>query len=480
MKLAHFNLRIRIFLSMLVVILISFLLTGAVTVFHFKRENENYHQERLKRKQYSINSAIQYFLSTRSPRNEEELSILFDDKICELADINSLDINIYGISGNLLITSNAELRDEGITPMRLDQEVLRRIRNGEHEVITYTREDSLMYLSIYDYFVNAYGEPIGIVGLPYFETDSVHRQELREFLKTLGEIYLLIFIVAVMLGYFLTTYISSSITRISQKLKAIRLNKKNEPLEWHSQDEIGELVEEYNRMVAELEKNAIQLAQSERESAWKEMARQVAHEIKNPLTPMRLMVQHFQRSAGRMDDKETVDFAESLLIQIDSLSSIAEAFSRFANMPELKNEPLDLRRIVESSLALVPEAELDGSVPEQPVMILGDREQLVRVMNNLLKNAIQAVPYGRKPEIKVRLYLNDDRALVEVEDNGVGIDPEQHEKIFEPNFTTKSSGMGLGLAMVRNIIKAMKGDIGLRSVVGKGTVFFFTIPLQES
>lgn len=466
------SLRFRIFLSMLVVIIISFILTGIVSIYHFRKENQNYHQERLVRKEYSLDASLRYFLQTRSPQTEEDLIHIFDDKICELADIHRLDINIYGISGKLLISSNPELVNEGIVPEELPRNTIDRILQGEVHITSRSKAGNVLYMSMVDLFEDFDGNPIGILHIPYFEEgDTSHLQDVNAFLVTLIEIYLLIFLVAATLAYFLSNYITGRLTSIAKKLREIRLNKKNEPLPYHSKDEIGQLVVEYNKMVKQLEENALALARSERESAWKEMARQVAHEIKNPLTPMRLNVQYFEKSASKMNEAEIHEFSQSLIDQIDTLSRIAEAFSRFANMPELKREPVVLNTVIESCARLHPEVGISKKIPQNDILIKGDREQLIRVFNNLIQNAIQAIPEDREPIIELGLRTKNGIVQAWVKDNGCGIPEDKIEKIFEPSFTTKSSGMGLGLAMVRNIVKGLEAEVCVKSKVNQGSMF---------
>jgi two-component system nitrogen regulation sensor histidine kinase NtrY len=479
MRRYRLTLRQRIFFSMLLLILVSFALTGAISFYHFKSENEQYHQERLRRKEYAVNESIDYFLSNQPiTENTDSIVKLFDNKICELADINNMDINIYGLGGSLLISSNPLLYEEQIISEQLSSSLLKAISKNPDQLLVKTKNDSLKldYLSTYNIIRNAQKQPIAIVNLPYFDTQDIHREDLTDFLITLSQIYLVLFLVSGLFAYLLSNYITGSLNAIALELKKIRLGGNNERLKWRFDDEIGTLVDEYNRMLNELEVSAVKLAQTERESAWKEMARQVAHEIKNPLTPMRLNVQYLERTLKTENQGKLKEFTQSMVEQIDALSNIAEAFSRFATMPGLKAEEFSLKELLQRVTALYADYNISFNTDHPEATISADKDQLLRVMNNLITNAIQAVPDEREAQIRVGLHRTEEGAQIRVRDNGVGISAEQGDQIFEPRFTTKTKGMGLGLAMVKKIVDSFNGKIWFESEPNKGTTFFVNIP----
>jgi nitrogen fixation/metabolism regulation signal transduction histidine kinase len=242
-------------------------------------------------------------------------------------------------------------------------------------------------------------------------------------------------------------------------------------------------VEVYNQKVDELRESAEKLARSERESAWREMARQVAHEIKNPLTPMKLGIQHFQRTwdPASSDAKERLEkFSNSLVQQIDVLNGVATAFSQFAQMPIAQPQPLELTDVVRDAVHVftaTPGVRIELEENER-LPVNADREQLLRVLNNLLKNAVQAIPEDRKGRVVVRLEREGNSAMLEVRDNGEGIPEDARERIFSPSFTTKTRGMGLGLAMVKRIVENAGGTVRFETAEGVGTSFFVILPLR--
>jgi len=272
---------------------------------------------------------------------------------------------------------------------------------------------------------------------------------------------------------------------LSEGLASEELGKKSKHLEYKDADEIGELVKQYNRMVDELDESARKLADSEREYAWREMAKQIAHEIKNPLTPMKLNVQQLLKSwkDGIPDFDEKIEgFAKNQIEYIDNLSTIASAFSSFAKMPGANPAEVDLIEQVKSTLELFSNTDnvnFDVIWPqEKKIFILADRDQLNGIFSNLFKNSIQAIPAGRKGLISVTMEVVSNKVMVSVRDNGEGIQEDLKKKMFTPNFTTKSSGTGLGLSIVKRYVEGAGGRVWFESEAGKGTVFHLEFPLM--
>ncbi len=309
---------------------------------------------------------------------------------------------------------------------------------------------------------------------------------LNDYFSALLNVYVFLLLAALAVAVAVGNSITRPLQTIGLKLQGLQLGH-NEPLEWSGQDEIGELVAAYNRMIAEVEKSAERLRRSEREGAWQEMARQVAHEIKNPLTPMKLSVQHLMR-AYQSDPEQAAPLVHrvghTLLEQIDALTRIAGEFSHFARLPEPELAWLDWRDNVQATVDLFQAGQersdvaLKTDMPAEPVWVYADRNQLTRVLNNLLKNALQAIPETRAGLIRIQLSLSEEgkKALLMVQDNGQGIPTEIQGKVFSPNFTTRSSGMGLGLAICKNMVEASGGSIWFETTAGEGTAFWVALP----
>jgi nitrogen fixation/metabolism regulation signal transduction histidine kinase len=263
-------------------------------------------------------------------------------------------------------------------------------------------------------------------------------------------------------------------------MKGTSLEKNNQKIELEGASlEVSALVDSYNSMIDDLEDSAKKLASSEREQAWREMAKQVAHEIKNPLTPMRLSVQSFQQKFDPDDPKihkKVEEYSKTLIQQIDTMSSIASAFSNFAKMPAQKLELLNIVEAIELTLEIFPESDIKFIPQGSNISVNFDRSQLIRIITNLVKNAIQSIPPKRTPKISIVVSSDDLEVIIVVKDNGSGVTDSIEGKIFEPRFTTKSSGMGLGLPMIKNIIETYNGSISFSSIIGEGSEFTIRFP----
>ena len=486
MSITNPSLRTRIYFSMVIMILISMLVIGIFTIFHFKDKNDEYHQKRLSRQEERVIATIQYFLKDSDLQEDLNTYIKeFEDKILEIADVNNLDINIFNTHGEILMSSHMELEDPNFYLKIIKDSIFYQLEKNEHVVVEQGPEDN-MYLSTYSYIKNDEGKRICIINLPYSRSGSANKREVSEFLSSLLIVYAVLLIGVILLAYLLSNYITKSLRVIKERFKSVGINKKNEQIFWKGSDEIGSLVTEYNHMITQLEISADKLAKSERESAWREMAKQVAHEIKNPLTPMKLSVQHLQRSFDPNDaefEEKIKMFSDKMIRQIDTLSSIANEFSNFTKMPKSKIAKIDLIKLLNDALELFAEIDrvkmhFTNNTSANTLMIDGDNEQLTRVFNNLIKNGIQAIPENREGEIVVLLEEKDGSVEVEIRDNGIGIVDAKKEQIFVPNFTTKSAGSGLGLAMVKNIIDNHYGKVWFESDPPKGTSFFVSLPMH--
>ncbi|WP_414654610.1 MULTISPECIES: sensor histidine kinase [unclassified Flavobacterium] len=482
-KISMLSLQIRIFLSMIVLIIVASVLMATISVIQFKNEAKEYHQERLERKEDAIKENINYVLSnTTYPLTPNNLSLIFKDKIHELSDIHNLEINIYSLDGKLLKSSKSKFSIDAVAPP-IPKYIIKLVQSSiEKRYVDIKTIDGKKNRSSYSLIKDDKFKPLGILNLPYVEDDSYYQTELQNFLVRLAQVYTFMLLVAFAVAYFLSSYITKSLKTISDKLSETSLNQKNEKIVLEaSSKEINLLIKAYNAMVDELEESALKLAQSEREEAWREMAKQVAHEIKNPLTPMRLTVQSFQRKFDPNDPnlKQKInDYSETLIQQIDTMNSVASAFSNFASMPAQQNETLNVVDVVELTLDIFNEEYIHFEAEEDEIISKIDRTQLIRIITNLVKNAIQSIPEQQENKaIFVTIKKKFNKVLITVADNGIGIASEDSNRIFEPKFTTKTSGMGLGLGIIKNIIENYNGTITFESQKGKGTTFMVSLPI---
>ena len=410
-----------------------------------------------------------------------------DTKLDELANIHNLDFNLYNEYGGLFYSTITDDTKEFLAQETVSSSIIDSVVNMEEALIMDRQFEEQSYLSTYFVLKNDSGNPIAVINIPYLKDSKRIQKELIAFLSTLIQVFLLLFVGASLAAYFLSNYITKSLQSVAEGIEKTRLSNDNPHLEWSSDDEIGKLVDAYNLMVDELQESASLLAKSERQMAWKEMARQVAHEIKNPLTPMRLNIQHLQRSINDNPDdiQDRINkFSLVMIEQIDTLSRIASEFSNFAKMPRAQMENLNL---VDTLGAVV---SLYANTPNVKVVFVNecadkvafeaDRKQLIRAISNLLKNGIQAISTDQEGEVEVKLRVEKSKIFITVKDNGKGISEMEKDKIFEPYFTTKSGGTGLGLAMVKNIIQDFDGEITFTTKEKIGTEFQIEFPNNKN
>jgi len=420
--------------------------------------------------------------NTTYPLNQNNLALIFKDKIHELSDIHNLEIKIYSLDGKLLKTSKSKFSIDSVAPP-IPKYILKLVQSSiEKRYVDIKNIDGQKNRSSYSLIKDDKFKPLGILNLPYVEDDSYYQTELQSFLMRLAQVYTFMLLVAFGVAYFLSSYITKSLKTISDKLSETSLSQKNEKIVLEaSSKEINLLINAYNSMVDELEESALKLAQNEREEAWQEMAKQVAHEIKNPLTPMRLTVQSFQRKFDANDpnlNQKINDYSETLIQQIDTMSSVASAFSNFASMPAQQNETLNVVDVVELTMDIFNEEYIHFIAEEEEIISKIDRTQLIRIITNLVKNATQSIPESQENKtVLVSIKRENNNVLITVSDNGIGIACEDFNRIFEPKFTTKTSGMGLGLGIIKNIIENYKGSITFESQKGKGTTFIVSLPI---
>ncbi len=485
MKLFKRSLRNRFFFSLIILVFGASIIIVAVTVYQYRDEAKKYQRDKLKRKVNSIEASINYQIeNTTYIVDTDHIPLIFKDKIYEISHIHHTQINFYDLEGQLLKSSKATFfrdRDKADLPKGIVKQLKQAV--GDHIVIRHhVDEDGQKYRSAYTYITDSYFKPLAIVGIPHLKNEGFIEKELREFLAILGQVYLLVIVVAIILSYFFSRYITRSLNTVSEKIYATRVDKKNQKIKVKKIPfEIEGLIKAYNAMVDELEESAAKLAISEREQAWRDMAKQVAHEVKNPLTPMRLSIQNFERKFDAADpdnQKKIREFSQSLIQQIDTMSAIASAFSDFAKLPKQHNEWLNVSEVVKRALDIFNEDYIDFYAEREEIQVRFDRTQLIRIITNLVKNAIQASDEVQDPEIKVRVQQEAENVYITIADNGEGIPEAYKNRIFEPKFTTKSSGMGLGLGIIRNIIEAYNGEIYFESEEGRGTVFTVKFPIK--
>ena len=477
----HLNVKIQ--LLAMGIILVALLSFGFATRFYIESQFQEKNYSILSEKIQSVLIELENNL-----KNEDYLSETVIDRlqlqVARLSYVFFTDINVYDPQGVLVATSQPRIFDAGLVAPRMNAEAFVKIAiNQKSDYIHPETIGKLRHLSAYVPFRNHANEILVYVNLPYFAQQEILEEELTRLLVTLVNLFVLLLALSVFAAFFITDWITRPLQLLQESLSRIELGKRNEPLHYRGSDVIGELVQEYNRKVSELEINAEQLARSERESAWREMARQVAHEIKNPLTPMKLKLQMLQKAVESGDEnleERMRRTSEALIEQIDALTQIANEFSNFAKMPRAELSEVNLNQLIENTVTLyndVPGSDVKFTPYTQGTPIVrADYNQLMRAIQNLIKNGLQAHDDDREAVVEVSVRAASKGYLITVSDRGNGIPEEMRSRIFQPNFTTKSTGMGLGLAMVKNIVQNINGNIWFETETGIGTSFFIELP----
>ncbi len=416
----------------------------------------------------------------------DSLHAFLGDQLVEISDITWTDINVYDLKGKLAASSRKEIFEQGLTSDRMDSRAYQAmcIQGGA----TYLHNENLgkmEFFSVYAPLFNELEELVGYVNLPYFNRQDEFTRQVTGFIVAFINLYILLVLLTMVVALAISTKLTVPLLQLEQKLQGIAFGRENARIEYHGEDEIGRLVEAYNKKVAELADSAAMLARSERESAWKEMARQIAHEINNPLTPMKLNVQYLQKikNEGSPNFDEYFNRVTRMLVtQIDALSSIASAFSDFARLPSTRIEPVEMTGLLREVATLFEapgEYSLTVECPDREVYVSGDRDQLRRALVNIVRNATQAILNQVDGSIRLTLEIAENQVKIAVINNGPGIPEADRSRLFEPNFTTKSGGMGLGLAITKSIIENYKGEIRCESMPGK-TIFLMKFQLLFS
>lgn len=473
------TLRLRIFISLVVMILSTTAVIGFLTFFHFQQTTKVYHENRLARKEKTIIETIDYAITEFDDEaTPENIKDILQEKIFEYADINDIPINLYDLKGNLLLTSEALISNER---RKVPQLIVDKIKPENDRFEVKKTEEDHTFLTTYSLIYNLYQQPIAIISLPYKHDDSFLREELFTLLERFVGVVLAVLAIGGLVSWWLSKSITGRLNEIAEKLNSTQVVTKNEPIDYQFNDEVKVIVDSYNDMLGKLNEQSETLLRTEREETWREAARQVAHELKNPLTPMRLQMQNFQRKFNpeAPDVKENVnELTKGIIKQIDTLSEIAEAFSDYTKMPVRKDENLELIEELETALELFDPYAVSLICNEKEINLTFDSSYLVRIIMNLVKNSLQAIPAGRKPEINIIVEKKQSVVEIAVSDNGIGVPDETAEKLFDPKFSTKSSGSGLGLPMVRKMVEEYNGRIRFRNNPGQGATFIVTLPLN--
>lgn len=423
-------------------------------------------------------SALDYGVS-HTQVETADLPMILNNDIFEIADINNQDIIIYDLKGNLLISNkDSNLIVEKKIPLQIVNQVLKTDKRVDFQ--KYDEKTDSNVTSSYTVLKNNMLEPIAIVYFPFYHNDRSYFNVFNKYVNYIVIVNLFIIAFAVWLSWIISNNLTNAVTKFSNLINTVTLFEKDpQAIRYYQKDELSQLVKAYNKMILQIKEQKERLSFKEKGEAWREMAKQVAHEVKNPLTPMKLTIQNFERKFNPEDPnirEKVKNMSKTLVDQIDLVAKVASAFSQFAQLPEKNNEIFNLNQEIKKITNIFSDERIFFHANKENIMIDMDKIYLSRIITNLVANARQASQEDRENIINVDVEERQKRIIITVEDNGIGIPEELYDRIFEPNFTSKTSGTGLGLTMVRKMVEDYKGEISVKSEIGKGTTFTILLP----
>lgn len=480
MALHSYSLRTKIFIGFMVVCFFSIIGSTAMSYLIIKKSTDEQSVTEMQNKFEALMKTLDYAVSHTNITQDKDLVNILQNEIYEISDINKHDVILYDLQGNYLV-SNKELNL--VAQKKIPHETLMNVLESDKrvDVQEYDQKVGSNVTSSYMILKNNMLEPIAIVYFPFYHNNNIYASAFNKYVQYIILVNLFLILLSIWLSWVISKNLTKTITRISELITRTTLfGREMKPIKYFQNDELSGLVKSYNKMIYQIEDQKMLLANKEREEAWREMAKQVAHEVKNPLTPMKLLIQNFERKFDKNDpeiDQKVRNLSRSLVDQIDLVATVASAFSEFAKLPPKNDEFFNLKEELENLVRVFND---DGNIyfhaNKDMMPVRMDRIYLSRIFTNIITNAKQAVSEQRKSIINIDAELFNKKIIIVIEDNGIGIPKDKLEQIFEPNFTTKNSGMGLGLTMVKKMIEEYKGDISVKSEEGKGTKFTIILP----
>lgn len=473
-----YSLRNKIFWGFMLICILSILGSGVLSFLILRNNALEQSRTQMQRRSDAMMAALDYAVS-HTQVDTQDLSKVLGNEIFEISDINKQDIIMYDLKGKYLISNkDPNLVPQKQVPLQIINELFEKDQRIDKK--NYDEATKSTVTSSYMILKNNMLEPIAIVYFPYYHNDSSYLDVFNKYVKYIILIDLFIILFSIWLSWIISRNLTNTLTQFSERINRINFFQKDlRPIRYYKNDELGTLVKAYNRMILQIQDQKERLSHTEREHAWREMAKQVAHEVKNPLTPMKLTIQNFERKFDPNDPQifeKVKKMSATMVDQIDLIAAVSSAFSQFAQLPEKNNETFNLVKEVGNILEIFSSDRIFPHSNRSDILVNMDKIYLNRIITNLVTNAKQAEVPERPLMINVNMEQINKRITISVEDNGSGIPPEIMDRIFEPNFTSKNSGMGLGLTMVRKMVEDYNGEITVKSEFGKGTRFMVSLP----
>lgn len=477
-KYKGYSLRNKVFWGFLLICVMSIAGSSFLSYFIIKNNATVQSRTDLQKKAESLMSALDYAVSHTSVETNDLPKILSND-IFEIADINNQDIIIYDLNGKFLL-SNKDINL--IQQKKINLGIVNMVLKNDKrlDIQHYDTKTEANVTSSYMILKNNMLEPIAIVYFPYYHNEGAYSVMFNKYLNYIILVNLFIVAFAIWLSWIISNNLTNAITKFSEMLNRVNLLEDDpQPIRYYQNDELNQLVKAYNKLILQIKEQKERLSFKEKEEAWREMAKQVAHEVKNPLTPMKLTIQNFERKFDPTDphiQEKVKSLSKTIVDQIDLVATVANAFSQFAQLPQKHNEVFDINQEIKKNLNIFSDEKVYFHTNKESILVEMDKIYLSRIITNLVANASQAKDDHRENIINVDVEQRQKRIFITVQDRGKGIPEDMYDRIFEPNFTSKSSGTGLGLTMVRKMVEDYKGVITVNSEVGKGSTFTISLP----
>ncbi len=471
------SLSIKIQYAVLLLVIFVLILSATGSGYYVQKQFQQSSDEVIENKLASVEEELRGKLSLISNLNIDAQGSFLESVLIKLARVFETDLNIYDKQGFLVASSRSKVFNQGLLSEQINPEAFEKIKRKKRSFFTQKENiGNLNYVSSYQPIYNSEEKLLGYLNLQHFGQQQAFEEQLKSFIIAVVNVFIILLLLSIGIALLVSNWVTSPLKLLQKRVSGLEITS-DVKIEYPGKDEIGTIVTAYNLKLDELQTAAKKLAKTERETAWREMAQQVAHEIKNPLTPMKLSIQQLLRVYDPSDLQSTDKVKRvlnSIVEQIDGMTRIANEFSRFAKMPEPTKKEVDLIVLIHNALSFFEAEEKIkfNIVSNEKQLILNiDKEQWVQVFNNLIQNAIHALEGKEIGEITISVQKDNNSVFIEVSDNGCGISRDEQDKLFVPYFTTKSSGSGIGLSMVKQIIENHEGEISFVSELNKGTRF---------
>ena len=476
----------KIQIAFILVLVLSLLLYGVGSGIYVGKQYEAFTRANIQDKLSSIQEELKSKVAKNTSLNIVKDRQYLQNMLRKISAIFHTDLNVYNNKGLLVASSRPKIFDLGLISEQMNPVALTELQSKNKSSFSHSEDiGKLSFISSYLPIYNEKRKEIGYVNLQHFGQQQEYENQIETFVTSIINVFILLLALSVIIGLMVSNWLIEPLIVLKKHMANIQFGKENKHIKYQQKDEIGAIVQAYNDKLDELKITAQKLASTEREMAWREMAQQIAHEIKNPLTPMKLSIQHLLRSydpKNEAGEKQLNRVLHSIIEQIDGLTRIANEFSNFAKMPEAIFQRENMVELIEKVLDLY---ENEGQIsfqfekPNEAIFVNVDRNLWTQVMVNLLQNAQQALSGIEKGKIHITISVVDHQCFIEVIDNGCGISEEETERIFTPHFTTKSSGSGIGLSLVKQIVEKHGGIISFESNINKGTTFRLELPTVD-